>query len=133
MLSRSGICLEGSVRPEGGREAPALGGGSGAARRCRQAIDLLAYGLTSTQVAATHHSEEFAEIPDGLNAILFSTYEEPNVVAYDSVRVSAPRLAEFANHICDHDHAHIEPVAPRLIQHIRGYKRAHIYCLGDPK
>lgn len=34
-LQRQGMSAEGSARPEGGRVAPSLGGGSGAARRCR--------------------------------------------------------------------------------------------------
>ena len=33
MSERPPLGAEGSARPEGGREAPALGGGSGAARR----------------------------------------------------------------------------------------------------
>ncbi len=51
-LNRSVIGAEGSAGPEGGREAPALGGGSGAARRCRAVIALL-FAATPMSVAAS--------------------------------------------------------------------------------
>ena len=82
---------------------------------------------------ATHHADAFADIPNGLSVILFSTYEDPNVVAYDPDILDPEALASLANDLCDRDKARIELVSPFVLQRIQGRNRAHIFCLGEPK
>ena len=102
-------------------------------RRFRRACATAFSVCASMPAWATHHADAFAKIPDGLSVILFSTYEDPNVVAYDPDVLDAEGLATFANDLCGHNQARTEHVSPYIFQRVQGHKRAHIFCLGDPK
>ena len=112
---------------------PRPGGRSGDARRCRRAVKLASLVMIPTVCVAGTHAEQFAEIPDGLNVLLFSLKEDPQVVTYDPETLTPEALALFAADLCDVDQPFVTPVRARLAQSLQGRNRAHIFCTGDPQ
>ena len=103
---------------------PAPGGRCGHARRVRRAEVTTTVALLPTVVFSGTHADQFADIPDGPKVILFSPYEDPNVVTSDPDTLTETDLARFSTDLRNSDNARVAPVTPRLAQWLQGRKRA---------
>ncbi len=66
--------------------------------------------------------------PSGLRVILVDFPGDPNIVAFDSERVSTSGLQEFANAHCRYSEIKIEMLEPTLLDQLRGEKLARFIC-----